>query len=74
MSKSLSSSYFCACSKRNCCRENTVLSYLKRNKLGKFNTEEMAKLDAEKAKQEAEKAAEMEQDKKMAEGIKLGDR
>ena len=39
-------------------KENTVQAYLRRNKLGKYNEEEMAKLEAEKAKQDEEEAAE----------------
>ena len=35
-------------------RTNTVQSFLKSNKLGKYNEEEMAKIEAEKAKQEDE--------------------
>ena len=48
-------------------RTNTVQSFLKANKLGKYNEEEMRKLEEEKEQQEAEEAAE-------AAKVKVGDR
>jgi len=38
-------------------RENTVQSFLKRNKLGKYNEEEMKRIEEEKARTEAEEKA-----------------
>jgi len=41
-------------------RDNTVQSFLKRNKLGKYNEEEMKRIEEEKAKIEAEEKAKAE--------------
>lgn len=48
-------------------RTDTVQSFMKRNKMGKYNAEEVAKLEAEKAEIEKEEA-------KAAENMKIGDR
>jgi len=48
-------------------RNDTVKAFLQRNKLGKYNEEEMKKMEAEKAEQEA---AELE----LAKAIHVGDR
>jgi hypothetical protein len=48
-------------------RTDTVKAFLQKNKLGKYNEEEMKKLEAEKAEQEA---AELE----LAKAIHVGDR
>lgn len=42
-------------------KQDSLRNYLKRNKLGKYNAEEMAKLEEERKKQEAEDAAKLEQ-------------
>ena len=46
-------------------RDNTVQSFLKRNKLGKYNEEEMKRIEEEKAKVEKEEEEE-------AKGIDVG--
>ncbi|KAL1378509.1 hypothetical protein pipiens_015538 [Culex pipiens pipiens] len=41
-------------------KQDSVRNYLRRNKLGKYNEEEMAKLEEERKQQEAEEAAKLE--------------
>lgn len=48
-------------------KQDSVRNYLRKNKLGKYNEEEMAKLEEERKRQEAEDAAKLEQ-------AKIGDR
>ena len=48
-------------------RQDTVQSYLKRNKMGKYNEEEMKKL-------EEKKLQELQEDKQMVANFKVGDR
>ncbi|XP_059089112.1 tubulin-folding cofactor B-like isoform X1 [Tigriopus californicus] len=48
-------------------RDDTVQSFLKRNRLGKYNEEELKKMEDEKSKLEAE-------EKQMAEAMKVDDR
>ena len=48
-------------------RQDTVQSYLKRNKMGKYNEEEMKKL-------EEKKLQELQEDKEMVSNFKVGDR
>ena len=48
-------------------RQDTVQSYLKRNKMGKYNEEEMKKL-------EEKKMQELQEDKEMVANFKVGDR
>ncbi len=48
-------------------RDNTVQSFLKRNKLGKYNEEEMRRIEEEKAKVEKE-------EEEACQGIKAGER
>jgi len=48
-------------------RGDTVQSYLKRNKMGKYNAEEMQKLDEQKAQQ-------IKDEKEIAANFKIGDR
>lgn len=48
-------------------KQDSVRNYLRKNRLGKYNEEEMAKLEEERKRQEAEDAAKLEQ-------AKIGDR
>jgi len=48
-------------------RQDTVQSYLKRNKMGKYNEEEMQKLEEQKIKQ-------LQEDKDLVANFKIGDR
>lgn len=42
-------------------KQDSVRNYLRKNKLGKYNEEEMAKLEEDRKRQEAEEAAKLEQ-------------
>ena len=48
-------------------RTDTVQSYLKRNKMGKYNEEEMKKMEEQKAQQ-------LKEEKEIAANFKIGDR
>jgi len=48
-------------------RQDTVQSYLKRNKMGKYNEEEMQKLEEQKIKQ-------LQEDKDLVANFNIGDR